>query len=65
MVEELMLQAPVVVPAVSGLRVQVVVDEAAEDGRRGIQVYSRPDADADGGGGDGSWVCHATGVLTP
>ncbi|WP_436849183.1 SDR family NAD(P)-dependent oxidoreductase [Streptomyces atriruber] len=64
-VDELMLQAPVVVPEASGLRVQVVVDEAAEDGRRGIHVYSRLDADTDGVGGDGSWVCHATGVLTP
>ncbi|MET8687110.1 SDR family NAD(P)-dependent oxidoreductase [Streptomyces sp. NPDC004732] len=64
-VEELMLQAPVVVPEASGLRVQVVVDEAADDGRRGIQVYSRPDADSDGVGGDDSWVCHATGVLAP
>ncbi|WP_445195093.1 SDR family NAD(P)-dependent oxidoreductase [Streptomyces sp. TYQ1024] len=58
-VEELMLQAPVVVPAVSGLRVQVVVDAAADDGRREVRVYSRPDD------GDDAWVCHATGVLTP
>ncbi|MET8687111.1 SDR family NAD(P)-dependent oxidoreductase [Streptomyces sp. NPDC004732] len=64
-VEELMLQAPVLVPEASGLRVQVVVDEAADDGRRGIQVYSRPDADSDGVGGDDPWVCHATGVLAP
>ncbi|MEU5690150.1 SDR family NAD(P)-dependent oxidoreductase [Streptomyces venezuelae] len=67
-VEELMLQAPVVVPEVSGLRVQVVVDEAGEDGRRGVHVYSRPDADADTStatGGDDAWVCHATGVLAP
>nr|WP_306338899.1 SDR family NAD(P)-dependent oxidoreductase [Streptomyces sp. KL118A] len=30
-----------------------------------MHVYSRPDVDADGVGGDDSWVCHATGVLTP
>ncbi|WP_409234484.1 SDR family NAD(P)-dependent oxidoreductase [Streptomyces sp. PA5.6] len=67
MVEELMLQAPVVVPEASGLRVQVVVDEAGEDGRRGVHVYSRPDTDtADAAvGGDDTWVCHATGVLAP
>ncbi|WP_343298467.1 SDR family NAD(P)-dependent oxidoreductase [Streptomyces sp. SID335] len=67
-VDELMLQVPVVVPEGSGLRVQVVVGEAGEDGRRGIDVYSRPDAGADtsaGVGGDDSWVCHATGVLAP
>ncbi|MFH8607041.1 SDR family NAD(P)-dependent oxidoreductase [Streptomyces sp. NPDC018029] len=62
-VEELMLQAPLVVPEASGLRVQVVVEEAGEDGRRGVQIYSRPDADAVGG--DDSWICHATGTLTP
>ncbi|MEV7192770.1 SDR family NAD(P)-dependent oxidoreductase [Streptomyces sp. NPDC093510] len=67
-VEELMLQAPVVVPAASGLRVQVVVDEAGEDGRRGVHVYSRPDADAGVSaavGGEDSWIRHATGVLAP
>nr|WP_239104284.1 SDR family NAD(P)-dependent oxidoreductase [Streptomyces sp. SID339] len=67
-VDELMLQVPVVVPEGSGLRVQVVVGEAGEDGRRGIHVYSRPDAGAEtsaGVGGDDSWVCHATGVLAP
>src|SRR5205807_678215 len=59
-VEELMLQAPVVVPAASGLRVQVVVDPATDDdGRREVRVYTRPDD------GDGEWVCHATGALAP
>ncbi|MEV6673844.1 SDR family NAD(P)-dependent oxidoreductase [Streptomyces sp. NPDC051162] len=57
--EELMLQAPVVVPTASGLRVQVVVDTAADDGRREVRVYTRPDDS------DGVWVCHATGILTP
>ncbi|MEU5422045.1 SDR family NAD(P)-dependent oxidoreductase [Streptomyces sp. NPDC020667] len=57
--EELMLQAPVVVPAASGLRVQVVVDAATDDGRREVRVYTRPDD------GDDVWVCHATGILTP
>ncbi|MEU5429761.1 SDR family NAD(P)-dependent oxidoreductase [Streptomyces olivoreticuli] len=60
-VEELMLQAPVVVPEASGLRVQVVVDAATEDGRREVRVYSRADAAA----GDDMWVCHASGVLAP
>ncbi|MFK4070363.1 SDR family NAD(P)-dependent oxidoreductase [Streptomyces sp. NPDC029674] len=63
-VDELMLQAPVVVPEASGLRVQVVVDEAGEDGRRGVQIYSRPDTGTDAVGGDDSWVCHAAGVLS-
>ncbi|MEU8953160.1 SDR family NAD(P)-dependent oxidoreductase [Streptomyces sp. NPDC048518] len=62
-VEELMLQAPVVVPEASGLRVQVVVEEAGDDGRRRVQIYTRPDTDAVDG--DDAWVCHATGTLTP
>ncbi|MFC8129714.1 SDR family NAD(P)-dependent oxidoreductase [Streptomyces sp. NPDC057302] len=62
LLEELMLQAPVVVPEASGLRVQVVVDAPAEDARREVRIYSRADAEA---GADDSWVCHATGVLSP
>ncbi|MEU6996605.1 SDR family NAD(P)-dependent oxidoreductase [Streptomyces sp. NPDC046465] len=64
-VEELMLRAPVVVSEASGLRVQVVVDEAGDDGRRGVEVYTRLDADIDAAAGDDVWVCHATGVLAP
>ncbi|MEU0842861.1 type I polyketide synthase, partial [Streptomyces sp. NPDC005962] len=60
-VEELALQVPLALPASGGLRVQVVVGEVAEDGRREFQVYSRP-GDADSVAG---WVCHAQGVLSP
>ncbi|RNG23828.1 type I polyketide synthase, partial [Streptomyces botrytidirepellens] len=60
-VEELALQVPLALPESGGLRVQVVVGEAAEDGRRDVQVYSRP-GDADSVAG---WVCHAEGVLSP
>ncbi|MGW2327122.1 SDR family NAD(P)-dependent oxidoreductase, partial [Streptomyces sp. NPDC001700] len=60
-IEELALQVPLVLPESGGLRVQVVVGEAAEDGRREVQVYSRP-GDADSVAG---WMCHAEGVLSP
>jgi polyketide synthase 7 len=63
-VEELVLQRPLVLPASGGLRVQVVVGVAAEDGRREVAVYTRPD-DTGGLGVDAEWVCHATGVLAP
>ncbi|MFE2449896.1 acyltransferase domain-containing protein, partial [Streptomyces sp. NPDC059426] len=46
-VEELALQVPLVLPDTGGLRVQVVVGEAAADGRRDVRVYSRPDRDAE------------------
>ncbi len=60
-VEELALQVPMVLPAAEALRVQVVVAPAGEDGRREVQVHSRPDADDRRSG----WVCHATGMVTP
>jgi acyl transferase domain-containing protein/NADPH:quinone reductase-like Zn-dependent oxidoreductase/short-subunit dehydrogenase/acyl carrier protein len=56
--EELTLQAPLVVPESGGVQVQVVV-AAAVDGRRSVEVYSRTD-----GAGE-PWVQHAEGVLTP
>ncbi|MCQ8836574.1 SDR family NAD(P)-dependent oxidoreductase, partial [Streptomyces malaysiensis] len=64
-VEELTLQVPLVLPESGGLRVQVVVGAAAEDGRRDVRIYSRPDGEADSGVADVGWVCHAEGVLSP
>ncbi|MEU8827597.1 SDR family NAD(P)-dependent oxidoreductase [Streptomyces sp. NPDC048636] len=63
-VEELALQIPLILPASGGLRVQVVVGAATEDGRRDVRVYSRPDRDVEPGA-DAGWVCHADGVLSP
>ncbi|WP_262706060.1 MULTISPECIES: type I polyketide synthase, partial [Streptomyces] len=42
-VEELALQVPLALPESGGLRVQVVVGAVAEDGRREVRMYSRPD----------------------
>ncbi|MGP3939983.1 type I polyketide synthase [Streptomyces sp. 6N106] len=77
-VEELALQVPLALPESGGLRVQVVVGAAAEDGRREVRMYSRPDGpdrldrpDRPGqalvldSGTDAGWVCHAVGVLAP
>ncbi|MGH3374604.1 MAG: acyltransferase domain-containing protein, partial [Actinoallomurus sp.] len=63
-VEELVLQAPLVLPESAGVRVQVVAGAAGADGRREVWVHSRPDED-DGPLGDAPWVCHATGMLAP
>ncbi|MCA1229558.1 type I polyketide synthase [Saccharopolyspora sp. 6M] len=57
-VDELTLLAPLVLPERAAVRVQVWVG-ADEDGRRGVEVYSRPDD-----GADRDWTRHATGVLT-
>ncbi|TRO55764.1 polyketide synthase, partial [Streptomyces sp. IB201691-2A2] len=59
-VEELMLAAPLVVPARGSVQVQVVVGAVEDGGRRTVGVYS-----GSGDGVEGEWVCHATGSLTP
>ncbi|QXJ27023.1 SDR family NAD(P)-dependent oxidoreductase [Actinomadura graeca] len=59
-VEELTLRAPLVLPENGAVRVQVAVGAAADDGRRDVQIYSRPDDDS-----VRTWECHATGVLAP
>ncbi|MBB5937000.1 acyl transferase domain-containing protein [Streptomyces zagrosensis] len=61
-VDELALQVPLVLPATGGLRVQVVVAEPTDDGRRDVRIYSRAE---DGTGADVQWLCHAEGVLSP
>ncbi|MGW7533246.1 SDR family NAD(P)-dependent oxidoreductase [Amycolatopsis sp. NPDC054798] len=57
--EELVLEAPLVLPERGGVRIQVVVG-AEEAGRRPVGVHS---AQADGELG-ANWTRHATGVLT-
>ncbi|MFC4069608.1 type I polyketide synthase, partial [Actinoplanes subglobosus] len=53
-VDELMLQAPLVLPAQGGVQVQVVVGAAGTDGLRPVSVHSRT--------GD-EWIRHAEGTL--
>ncbi|WP_329340037.1 SDR family NAD(P)-dependent oxidoreductase [Streptomyces sp. NBC_00663] len=57
-VEELTLEAPLVLPEVGGVQVQVVLDGPGDGGRRELGVYSRRD-DAS----DGAWTRHASGIL--
>ncbi|MFI1801745.1 type I polyketide synthase, partial [Streptomyces sp. NPDC020379] len=54
-VEELTLEAPLVLPEDGAVRVQVAVDGPGELGRRPVSVYSQAE--------DGPWTRHATGVL--
>ncbi|MGW4615963.1 acyltransferase domain-containing protein, partial [Rhodococcus triatomae] len=58
--EELTLQAPLVLPDGGGLHVQVVVGGAADDGARSVSIHSRPENAA-----DAEWTLHAEGVLSP
>ncbi|MGW0395376.1 type I polyketide synthase [Streptomyces sp. NPDC003042] len=62
-VEELMLSAPLVLPEQDGVQVQVVVGEADGTGRRGVEVFSRPD-DGDVAT-DRPWTLNANGSLAP
>ncbi|MEV8480167.1 type I polyketide synthase, partial [Streptomyces sp. NPDC051173] len=57
--DELTLEAPLVLPADGAVQVQLSVGVADVAGRRPLAVYSRPEDDA-----DGPWTRHATGVLT-
>ncbi|MFI5980678.1 SDR family NAD(P)-dependent oxidoreductase [Streptomyces sp. NPDC051555] len=59
LVEELTLQAPLVLPEKGGLQLRVSVAGADDSGRRGVSVHSKPqDTEY-----DEAWTCHATGVL--
>ncbi|MFI7367820.1 SDR family NAD(P)-dependent oxidoreductase [Streptomyces sp. NPDC050149] len=60
LLEELTLQAPLVLPDSNGVQVQVVVDPPTEQGERPVSVHSRPE-----GGPDASWTLHAEGMLRP
>ena len=61
-VEELAFRAPLALPVTGGLRLQVAVGAPADDGRRDVRVYARPDLV---GGTPAAWTCHAAGVLRP
>nr|BAB69304.1 modular polyketide synthase [Streptomyces avermitilis] len=56
LVEELTLQAPLVLPEHGGVALQVLVGAQDDSGRRPLSVHSRA-------GDDGPWIRNATGVL--
>ncbi|MEV6341711.1 type I polyketide synthase [Nocardia vinacea] len=58
--EELVLQAPLVLSETGGVAVRVVIGDQDETGRRAVRVFSCPDGDFDT---RPSWTLHAEGVL--
>ncbi|MYR44443.1 type I polyketide synthase, partial [Streptomyces sp. SID5910] len=56
--EELTLQAPLVLPESGAVQVQVVVSGTDDPERRAVGVFSRPEGDD-----DAPWTCHAKGLL--
>ncbi|WP_425268881.1 SDR family NAD(P)-dependent oxidoreductase [Kitasatospora cheerisanensis] len=63
-VEELTLQAPLVLPEHGGTVLRLTVGSPDARGHRPIGLHSRPDAPADGDPED-EWTKHAEGVLAP
>nr|BAW35615.1 modular polyketide synthase [Streptomyces sp. RK95-74] len=61
--EELTLEAPLVLPPQGGVQVQVSVGAPDDTGRRSLTLHSRREEAADGTWGEGEWTRHATGVL--
>ncbi|MEU2834811.1 type I polyketide synthase, partial [Streptomyces lavendulae] len=59
-IEELTLEAPLVLPEQGGVQLQVVVDGPDANGRRAVRVFSRH---ADAMAAD-AWTCHASGLLS-
>ncbi|MEU5979719.1 type I polyketide synthase, partial [Streptomyces sp. NPDC047315] len=58
-VEELVLQAPLVLPATGAVRTQVVVGAPDTEGRRPVSIHTA------GSGEHPQWTCHARGTLSP
>ncbi|MFE7558762.1 type I polyketide synthase [Kitasatospora sp. NPDC057500] len=55
--DELLLQVPLALPAAGGVALRVTVGASGDDGRRALSVHAQPD------GADG-WTTHATGFLS-
>ncbi|MEU4778001.1 SDR family NAD(P)-dependent oxidoreductase [Micromonospora sp. NPDC023633] len=58
--DELVIEAPLTLPAAGATQVQVVVGAGGDDGRRPVTVHSRP---ADGPAG-APWTRHASAILS-
>ncbi len=63
--EELTLQAPLVLAGDTAMQVQVTLGEPEGSGRRHVAVYSRPVPSADEPELEEEWLCHARGLLAP
>ncbi|MEU7630022.1 SDR family NAD(P)-dependent oxidoreductase [Nocardia sp. NPDC049220] len=62
-VEELLLEAPLLLESDTVVDVQLGIEPADDAGRRRFMIHSR--AVADGNPAAGEWVAHANGVLAP
>ncbi|MFI6039901.1 type I polyketide synthase [Streptomyces sp. NPDC051315] len=60
LLEELTLEAPLVLPDTAAVQLQIVLGAPDAEGRRPVTVHARPDTDD-----DTPWTRHATAVLAP
>jgi polyene macrolide polyketide synthase len=60
--QELTLQAPLMLGDEAATQLQVSVGEPEQSGQRTVEIHSRADGTESE---EGSWTCHATGVLAP
>ncbi|WNE96626.1 type I polyketide synthase [Streptomyces luomodiensis] len=68
LLEELTLEAPLILPERGGAQLRLSVGAPDADGRRTLEVYSRPEPESDADRGDvsdQSWSRNASGVLAP
>ncbi len=61
-VEELVLETPLVFEGLGAVQLQFVLSAADEAGRRALSIYSRPEGESDELAG-GQWTLHASGAL--
>uniref|UniRef100_A0AAU3GVI0 SDR family NAD(P)-dependent oxidoreductase n=1 Tax=Streptomyces sp. NBC_01401 TaxID=2903854 RepID=A0AAU3GVI0_9ACTN len=61
LLDELTLEAPLILPEQGGIQLQVAVGEADSAGMRPVSLHSRPQDAAT----DGPWTRHASGTLSP
>ncbi len=62
LLEELTLQAPLLLPESGGVALQVSVSAPGEEGEREVSIHSRPETGPDEE--PAPWTCHAEGVLS-
>jgi acyl transferase domain-containing protein/NADPH:quinone reductase-like Zn-dependent oxidoreductase/NAD(P)-dependent dehydrogenase (short-subunit alcohol dehydrogenase family)/acyl carrier protein len=63
--EELTLEAPLVLPDAGAVQLQVTVEESDESGRRRVAVHSRPDEAGEDAAAPRPWTRHASGAIAP
>ncbi|MFD7507403.1 SDR family NAD(P)-dependent oxidoreductase [Streptomyces sp. NPDC059850] len=64
-IEELVIEAPLILPQDGDIQVRVEVGGPDETGRRAVSVYSRPEPESEREteGTPAEWTCHAAGTL--